>query len=316
MPVRTRVETSESQLEQRRLRPWTVVGTLALGAAMLTMAMPASAQARATCAVEPSPRGDRLTVTTNVDVDLSVAGSMLLIDGAPCGPLTAITNLRPTGPVRIAVDISGPWPHPDAGDAGAPSSVQLDVFASGAGGTLRFAGSGGADSVAMFSGPDGSGEIRFQDRPTEEFHLRLIFVARESGDPDGSQNLVFDLGAGADFFAFSSSTAWEGSMTVNGGPGRDTLLGGIGRQTLRGGGGNDLIDGGPGNDRIDGGAGNDLVVGGPGNDRITGGPGRDTAGGGPGRDRFFMRDGSRDRIDGGPGRDTCVCDPEDVQRRM
>jgi Ca2+-binding RTX toxin-like protein len=316
MPVRTRVETSASRPEQRRLRPWAVAGMLAAAAALLAVAAPASAQAGATCAVESNPGGDRLTVTTDVDVALSVAGSMLLIDGAPCGSLTATTNLRPIGPVAIAVDVSARWPHPAADDVGTPQSVQLDVFASGTGGTLRFAGSGGADSVAMFSGPDGSGEIRFLDRPTEEFDLRLIFVARESGDPGGSQNLVFDLGAGADFFAFSSSTAWEGSMTVDGGPGRDTLLGGIGRQTLRGGGGNDLIDGGPGNDRIDGGPGNDLLVGGPGNDRITGGPGRDTAGGGPGRDRFFMRDGSRDRVDGGPGRDTCVCDPEDVRRRM
>jgi hypothetical protein len=72
------------------------------------------------------------------------------------------------------------------------------------------------------------------------------------------------------------------SVSMRGGPGRDTLVGGAGADKLFGGNGGDKLIGREGDDMLLGGNGNDALFGGSGNDVLRGGLGVDNLSGGPG----------------------------------
>ncbi len=94
-------------------------------------------------------------------------------------------------------------------------------------------------------------------------------------------------GEGDDFAEGGSS----GSVTIDGGPGKDRLSGGAVGDTIHGGDGDDTIDGNTGNDTINGDAGADRLDGQEGNDTVNGGADADLIDGTLGNDT----------LDGGTG---------------
>lgn len=96
---------------------------------------------------------------------------------------------------------------------------------------------------------------------------------------------------------------FAGSVTLNGGSGKDTLIGGGLNDLLNGGAGNDVLKGGLGNDTLIGDDGNDTLNGGDGNDSLDGGSGADALSGYLGNDTLTGGTGA-DSLHGGGGNDT------------
>ncbi len=130
--------------------------------------------------------------------------------------------------------------------------------------TLRVAGDGASDKVALFAdattlvidvGEDGTADFTF---PRASF--TAVSVTAGGGDDEVRIQGLLD------------------GVTVDGGAGNDTLLGGAAADTLIGGSGDDLIDGNQGADTISGGTGNDTIQWDPGDgsDVVTGDAGNDT----------------------------------------
>jgi Ca2+-binding RTX toxin-like protein len=102
-----------------------------------------------------------------------------------------------------------------------------------------------------------------------------------------------------------SATTFVGTVTIDGGGGRDTIIGSAG---------NDIIDGGSwGEQSLSGGGGNDVLHGGTGNDVLSGGDGNDV----------FQVSGSKaggfegyDSYDGGAGQDRIVASGGNVDIGM
>jgi Ca2+-binding RTX toxin-like protein len=92
------------------------------------------------------------------------------------------------------------------------------------------------------------------------------------------------------------------TVTLDGGPGRDTLTGSPAADLLRGGEGNDSLTGGDGNDQLFGDAGTDRLIGGNGNDVLDGGADADSLSGDAGDD-LLLGGGGDDAISGGSGND-------------
>ncbi|MFM8250034.1 MAG: hypothetical protein ACKOBW_00400 [Planctomycetota bacterium] len=92
------------------------------------------------------------------------------------------------------------------------------------------------------------------------------------------------------------------TVTLEGGPGRDTLTGSPANDVLRGGEGNDSLTGGDGNDQLFGDAGTDRLLGGNGNDLLDGGADADTLSGDAGDD-LLIGGGGNDAVSGGIGND-------------
>jgi Ca2+-binding RTX toxin-like protein len=164
-----------------------------------------------------------------------------------------------------------------ADEAGAAFSARVDA------GTLRVAGDGASDRLALRSGgsgvllldvgADGSAEFRF-DRET--------FAAIDVDAGGGDDAVLVDESAGA--FA-------DEALTLSGGSGNDVLSGGSGSDVLDGGDGDDAIDGNGGDDDAALGTGNDRVVwdAADGSDRVDDAAGDDvlTVNGTDAGDRFL-----------------------------
>ena len=281
---------------------------LTLMAALLAQASPAAAAVD--CRLVDTLIDTRLYIDTDEDVTLSVSGSDLLVNGAFCGPLTGIVQFNPTGPIDVVVEAGQQWPGPFAGEPFQNDHVQLNVDPLPDGSTMRIVGSNQAETMLFTVGSGGFGEVRVYNGNYDGLRLIVLFATGNSPD------LEFVLGGKRDRFDARESGTWTGTVTVNGGGGRDIITGSGGPDTLLGGPGKDVINGGPGKDVINGGAGPDTINGGGGRDRIDGGGGRDTANGGGGRDTFVMDDGARDTVNGGRGRDRCTCDANDRVTRL
>jgi Ca2+-binding RTX toxin-like protein len=78
------------------------------------------------------------------------------------------------------------------------------------------------------------------------------------------------------------------SVTMRGGPGRDTLIGGAGDDKLIGGDGPDKLIGRDGDDTVNGGEGYDALFGGNGDDILRGGPDPDSLAGGAGENKLVQ----------------------------
>jgi hypothetical protein len=122
---------------------------------------------------------------------------------------------------------------------------------------------------------------------------------------DGPGNDIVDGGLGNDDMAKGVSSG-DGTLDT----GDDMLSGGDGDDNLDGGNGNDTVDGGAGNDHLLPSQGNDTLLGGSGNDSVAAepgvcyaDPGNDSMSGGPGDDRICGGPGS-DALDGGDGSDS------------
>ena len=150
------------------------------------------------------------------------------------------------------------------------------------------------------------------DGTSQDDRLSLDFSRVNS--PNLTEIVVNGL-EGADRVTLTSvNRKFVGSLTLDGGDGKDTiivastiksgvqLLGGDGDDILVGGSGNDTADGGAGRDDLRGNIGNDLLRGGDGNDTLNGGAGDDTIGGGAGNDRINGSFGN-DALAGGDGND-------------
>src|SRR3954470_19144475 len=131
--------------------------------------------------------------------------------------------------------------------------------------TLRVAGDGASDKVALFADPTNVvidvGEDGTADFTFARSSFTAVTVTAGGGDDEVRiQGLPLD------------------GVTVDGGAGDDTLLGGPAAESLLGGSGNDLIDGNIGADTVSLGTGNDTVQWDPGDgsDVIAGDAGTDT----------------------------------------
>lgn len=157
-----------------------------------------------------------------------------------------------------------------AGSPGAP----------GPGQSIPIQGKGRSHDV--FDGGEGFDTLIGTDR-AEAIFLDDAFSPSLRGGPrlSGIERII--PGAGDDVVGLTSETYAYGSVSIEGGEGRDTLWAASG---------DDGLEGGPGNDALSGGAGDDTLVGGAGEDRLEGGPGSDLYlfGRGHGRDRLFEQD--------------------------
>ena len=295
---------------QPRCRRWRPRSALFVGISVIATVLalaPPPADAAAQCGYEQTAFGDTITVRTDVDVELSVRGDMLLVNGAACGELTQVASVFSTGPVDLFVDFSADWDYP-----GGRVPTTLNIFDMTARSRITFLGGSRGEQVTWESAdvakPRGYAAMDFRDRATQVGILSVVIHERSRA------SLEFRLGGGRDRYTFANERyGYRSSVRIHGGPGRDRIVGGPGRQRIVGGAGDDVLIGGPGDDRIHGRGGRDVVEGGAGADQIFGGDGREVADGGPGRDDFFMTAGKRDRVDGGPGVDVCTCDPGDRQ---
>ncbi len=118
------------------------------------------------------------------------------------------------------------------------------------GSTLRLAGDGASDKVALFAdsttlvidvGEDGTADFTFARSA-----FTAVSVTAGGGDDEVRLQGLLD------------------GVTVDGGAGNDALFGGAGADTLLGGSGNDLIDGNQGADTLSAGTGNDTIQWDPG----------------------------------------------------
>ena len=131
-----------------------------------------------------------------------------------------------------------------------------DQFLVGAGassGIIR--GGGGVNSIQYSGGGVGLANNELLKANGAKFGLSQIHTATLAG------------GGGDDTI---DASAFGGSVTIDGGAGRDWIWGGAGNDTLHGGAGNDWIWGGAGKDRLIGGGGNDVMRGGSGDDQLDG----------------------------------------------
>src|SRR3954465_1810273 len=111
--------------------------------------------------------------------------------------------------------------------------------------TLRLAGDGASDKVAMVADPTtlfiDVGEDGTTDFSFARSAVTTVSVTAGGGDDEVRIQGLLD------------------GVTVDGGAGNDTLLGGPAADALSGGTGNDVIDGNQGADTVSLGAGNDTV---------------------------------------------------------
>src|SRR3954465_13069846 len=111
--------------------------------------------------------------------------------------------------------------------------------------TLRIAGDGASDKLALFSDPTNLvidvGEDGTVDFTFARSMFTAVSVTAGGGDDEVRAQGLLD------------------GLTVDGGTGNDTLLGGASADTLLGGSGNDFIDGNIGADTVSLGSGNDTV---------------------------------------------------------
>src|SRR3954447_11933493 len=130
--------------------------------------------------------------------------------------------------------------------------------------TLRLAGDGASDKVALFADPTNLVIDVGEDGTADFTFARSAFTA-VSVTAGGGDDEVRIQGLPLD------------GVTVDGGAGDDTLLGGPAAESLLGGPGNDLIDGNIGADTISLGSGNDTAQWDPGDgsDAVAGDTGTD-----------------------------------------
>jgi Ca2+-binding RTX toxin-like protein len=130
--------------------------------------------------------------------------------------------------------------------------------------TLRVAGDGASDRVALIADPANVTVDVGEDGTADFTFPRSAFTA------------VSVTAGGGDDEVRLQGQPLDG-VTVDGGAGNDTLLGGPGAETLLGGTGNDLIDGNIGADTVSAGSGNDTVQWDPGDgsDAVSGDAGTD-----------------------------------------
>src|SRR3954447_14932785 len=130
--------------------------------------------------------------------------------------------------------------------------------------TLRLAGDGASDKVALFADPTNLVIDVGEDGTADFTFARTAFTA-VSVTAGGGDDEVRIQGLPLD------------GVTTDGGAGNDTLLGGPAGETLIGGSGNDLIDGNQGSDTGSLGSGNDTAQWDPGDgsDAVSGDGGSD-----------------------------------------
>src|SRR4051794_15866358 len=155
--------------------------------------------------------------------------------------------------------------------------------------TLRVAGDGASDKVALFADPTNLVIDVGEDGTADFTFARTAFTA-VSVTAGGGDDEVRIQGLPLD------------GVTTDGGAGNDTLLGGPAADTLIGGSGNDLIDGNIGADTISLGSGNDTVQWDPGDgsDVVTGDTGTDTLnfnGSNIGEEMSLVADGTHARLE-------------------
>jgi Ca2+-binding RTX toxin-like protein len=131
--------------------------------------------------------------------------------------------------------------------------------------TLRVAGDGASDKVALFADPTNVVIDVGEDGTADFTFARSSFTA------------VTVTAGGGDDEVRIGGLPLDG-VTTDGGTGNDTLIGGPAAEKLIGGSGNDLIDGNIGADTVSLGSGNDTVQWDPGDgsDVVTGDTGTDT----------------------------------------
>jgi hypothetical protein len=156
----------------------------------------------------------------------------------------------------------------------AASTVRLDPGGGDRGSTVTYtAAPGEANKVSVsVDGPKatiddpGASAITVQQGCTQVTPTRATCDLQSS--TDDIQEIVADLGDGADTFAVTAGTTFVGSV-VKGGPGNDVLNGGPYSDNLDGGGGIDTLHGGDGQDfltdgDVTGAADGDVIDGGAG----------------------------------------------------
>ena len=131
-------------------------------------------------------------------------------------------------------------------------------------------------------------------------------LGETTGPSDSMPNEDIELATLRTSSGFNAIDASEfpGSVTMNGGSGRDILIGTVQDDVLSGGGGDDGLDGLGGNDLLNGGSGNDTIFGDIGEDTLMGGDGDDLLDGDDFQNVSLSDDANADLIDGGNGRDT------------
>lgn len=268
------------------------------------------ASAAGTCSFDPV--GGAVSATVASLGTVSVSGSEIRVDGAPCvspdgriattSSTSAIVLTASPGDDVVRVDLTG----------GTFADIAWTVDLGEGSDTFAIRGSDGRDVLTVGGAGFSLGASGGSLSSVEAFVLRGLAgsdVLSAAGGTPGTGGLV------------------SGSVTIVGGPGHDRMHGGLGADAFRGGPGGDLVtylshgtsitatldglpnDGMAGEDRVRGdvenlmgGTGDDRLVGNAGANRLAGAPGSDVIEGGDGRDRI-RGEQDDDRLDGGPGDD-------------
>ena len=259
------------------------------------------------CSYDPGTRAVTAAIDPGAGATLQVTATGELWFGsvpAPCGAATtantnsiAVTGAAGTTEI-LTIDESAGFLGPGFDSETNLPEIEASVALGDAGDGLVVIATAGNDSIAMGANglslnSDGDVDVTFAPLPgAVEIH------------GGGGVNALTGRGG------WGAGLAYNGEITLFGGPLEDTLNGGNGNDFAAGGDGADTISGNAGDDRLEGETGNDKLSGGEGKDFIVGGPGADQLTGGFGNDSLNAFDGEADtQINGGADIDVAFYDP-------
>jgi Ca2+-binding RTX toxin-like protein len=293
--------------ERRRARALGgLVAAVTLGAWLVLAAVPAFADL-----VSCTGLGSSIVITidaTNLPDTLArdTAGT-ITVDGASLGGTCAGASVTTIDNITVNGGAGGESLTLDLGNGGfvdaSGDEVDIALALGGGADTLTITGTALADNVRF--GSDNSVNLTADADADLTGADTAETITVNAGDGDDTVSGAGGLGTG--------SSAFPGTLMLNGGIGKDTLTGGGGADTINGDAGDDAIDGAGGADAaVNGGADNDTVNGGSGNDvALNGDAGDDTVDGGDGNDAAVNGGAGEDTLRGGSGSDTLNGGTED-----
>lgn len=159
-------------------------------------------------------------------------------------------------------------------NGGAGDDVLISLGGSIAGGSWKFIGGPGADSLV---GTTDATDFDLADYSTSGAAVNINLAGRtgSGGDAAGDTLIGMDAVVGS---AHNDTLLGDANINILKGLDGDDIVDGLaGTDSIGGGKGNDTLDGGIGDDSLFGGGDNDVLTGGPGADSLVGGNGFDSA---------------------------------------
>lgn len=242
-------------------------------------------QARAALAVslanssEHKVVGNELLATNNMDLDLSIPKSEVLLDRSEIRAMVErlFDTLVNRPPNEAELSIYMPRLLDESPGATRPRLDSVaDILLKGAGEVKDLSVEDLVTRVLQNSFdrvPSASEVALWRDMINAGKLTKADFVAALSESPEHRGYLWGDLHGSAANDVLLGTAAGN---ALYGDAGQDSLFGLAGDDGLYGGADNDDLNGGTGNDRLDGGAGDDRLDGETGNDTMAGGTGNDT----------------------------------------